>query len=174
MNIAFYAPLKPPTSAIPSGDRQMGRALITALEMLGHHVELASDFESREPTGDLNRQKAISLKCKKIADKLINSYELDIQKPDLWFTYHLYYKAPDWIGPLVAKELRIPYVVVEASRAPKRAGGPWDFNHQYVEKSIKEADLVIGLNSLDALCVRPLLSSNEKYLQLRPFIDLPA
>ena len=64
MNIAFYAPLKPPTSDIPSGDRQMGRALISALEMLEHNVELASEFVSREPTGNLNRQKALCLKGK--------------------------------------------------------------------------------------------------------------
>ena len=172
MNIAFYAPLKPPTSVVPSGDRRMGKALMDALEFSGHRVELASQFKSREPSGDSIRQKALSSEGNSIAQKLIDTYRLNRRKPDLWFTYHVYYKAPDWIGPYVSRELNIPYVIVEASHAPKRAGGAWDFNHQYVEKIIKEADLVIGLNSLDAQCVKPLLSSEDRYLQLRPFIDL--
>ena len=45
-------------------------------------------------------------------------------RPDLWFTYHLYYKAPDLVGPLVAGALGIPYAVAEASVAHKRAGKP--------------------------------------------------
>ena len=44
--------------------------------------------------------------------------------PELWFTYHLYHKAPDWLGPRIAGALGIPYVVAEASFAPKQAGGP--------------------------------------------------
>src|SRR3546814_1683340 len=51
------------------------------------------------------------------------------QRPQLWFTYHLYYKAPDWIGPKVARALRIPYVVAEASVAYKRASGPRSEEH---------------------------------------------
>lgn len=172
MNIAFYAPLKSPTSGIPSGDRRMGRALINALEFLGHNVELASEFKSREPSGDFNRQKALSTEGNLIAHKLVKTYRRNQTQPDIWFTYHVYYKAPDWIGPYVSRELNIPYVITEASHAPKRAGGPWDFNHRNVEKAIKQADLVIGLNSLDAKCVKPLLSSKDRYLQLRPFIDL--
>jgi len=29
-------------------------------------------------------------------------------RPQLWFTYHLYYKAPDWLGPAVAEALGPP------------------------------------------------------------------
>ena len=43
-----------------------------------------------------------------------------VRRPDLWFTYHLYYKAPDWLGPRVAEALSIPYVVAEASVAGTR------------------------------------------------------
>ncbi|MGU9958328.1 MAG: hypothetical protein ACNYPI_12195 [Arenicellales bacterium WSBS_2016_MAG_OTU3] len=24
------------------------------------------------------------------------------KKPDLWFTYHAYHKAPDWLGPFAS------------------------------------------------------------------------
>ena len=151
----------------------MANTLIKALKSGGHCVKLASEFKSREPIGDLARQKVLRIEGHKAAEDLINKYALQEHLPDLWFTYHVYYKAPDWIGPLVAKELNIPYVIAEASHAPKREGGPWNMNHQCVENSIKEADLVVGLNSLDAGCVKPLLHEDSKYLQLKPFIDLP-
>ena len=174
MNVAFYAPLKPPTSDVPSGDLRMACTLITALKFAGRFVRLASEFKSREPTGNPAEQATLRSKGKNIARSLINKYEIEEWQPDLWFTYHVYYKAPDWIGPLVAQELNIPYVVAEASHAPKRAGGPWNLSHQSVERTIREADLVVGINSLDAECNRPLLRSSARFLQLRPFIDLPA
>jgi len=46
------------------------------------------------------------------------------EQPALWFTYHLYHKAPDHIGPVVARQLGIPYVLAEASYAAKQARGP--------------------------------------------------
>ena len=42
-----------------------------------------------------------------IADKLVESY-LDgtvSWKPQIWFTYHVYYKAPDWIGLKVTEKI---------------------------------------------------------------------
>ena len=173
MRIAFYAPMKPPDSPVPSGDRTIARALIRALDMGGHDVFIASQFQSREPLGDPDRQRAVQEEGGAIATSLVETYR-GSDGPDLWFTYHLYYKAPDWIGPIVAGEMGIPYVAAEASHAPKRAGGRWDINHCQVEKSVVEADLIVGLNSLDARCIRPLLSGPEKMIQLRPFMEAPA
>jgi len=172
MRIAFYAPMKPPDSPVPSGDRTIARSLIKALEIGKHEVTIASRLQSREPEGEPDRQRALREEGQAIAQSLVEEYHTG-QQPDLWFTYHLYYKAPDWIGPLVSEELGIPYVAAEVSHAPKRAGGPWDESHQYVEKTIKQADLIVGLNSLDAECVRPLVSGPEKMMQLRPFMDEP-
>src|SRR6185503_3774124 len=79
-------------------------------------------------------------------------------QPQLWFTYHLYHKAPDWIGPRVADAVGIPYVVAEASFAPKRqANGPWRTGHAAVESALRRADAVIALNSADVACVAPLV-----------------
>ena len=36
MNIAFYAPLKPPDHDTPSGDRRMARLLLAAFKVAGH------------------------------------------------------------------------------------------------------------------------------------------
>lgn len=93
--------------------------------------------------------------------------------PAVWFTYHLYYKAPDWIGPAVAAALDIPYAVAEASVAPKRAGGPWDCGHRATLAALGRADLVVGFNSRDAALVRPTLGPAGRYVQLRPFLEPP-
>ena len=59
--------------------------------------------------------------------ELLDAYNNDkIAKPHAWFTYHLYHKAPDWIGPRISETLKIPYIIAEASYAAKQSGGPWD------------------------------------------------
>ncbi len=74
----------------------------------------------------------MAAKGQQLADKLIAKYKKlpKAKRPQAWFTYHLYYKAVDWIGPRVAAALDIPYLVAEASHAPKRARGPSPFPMQ--------------------------------------------
>ncbi|HER27091.1 MAG TPA: glycosyltransferase [Rhodospirillales bacterium] len=93
------------------------------------------------------------------------------RRPQLWFTYHLYHKAPDWIGPVVCKALAIPYMVAEASHAPKQSGGPWDRGYRATERTIINADLVISLNENDNGCLLPLLQNPDRLVSLKPFID---
>ena len=50
MQIAFYAPLKPPDHPVPSGDRRVAQLLWQALQMGGHEPVLASRFRSRDAT----------------------------------------------------------------------------------------------------------------------------
>ena len=76
MNVAFYAPLKPPTSPVPSGDRRIARLLIRALKMAGHDVELASKFKSREPYGDAGCQAQLAATGDRLAKLLIRRYRL--------------------------------------------------------------------------------------------------
>src|SRR5262245_55798755 len=125
MRIAFYAPLKPPTHPVPSGDRRMARLLMAALGRANHRIDLASRFRSREGAGDPARQQALADLGQHMAQRLVRQYQARAaaERPELWFTYHLYYKAPDWLGPAVCAALDIPYVVAEASHANKRADG---------------------------------------------------
>jgi len=169
MRIAFYAPLKPPTHPNPSGDRQMARMFIRALQLAGHEVELASRLRSREAAGDAVRQARLRELAAKLAERLIRRYRAlpARRRPQLWFTYHLYYKAPDLIGPRVAKALKIPYVVAEASVAYKRAEGPWAASHEAVLAALDQAAAVIALNPLDAR----LMPDPDKVHHLKPFID---
>lgn len=59
MRIAFHAPLKPPDSDRPSGDRTMARLLVRALGRGGHQVEIASRMRSRDGTGIPERQRRL-------------------------------------------------------------------------------------------------------------------
>lgn len=173
MKIAFYAPMKPPTDPKPSGDRQMARLLMKALTMAGHKVTLASSLRSRDGKGDPHQQEIIRNRAQRRAVKLIESWrQHPAQRPDLWFTYHLYYKAPDWIGPMVADALAIPYVVAEASLAPKRADGPWALNYQGAVRAVERADRIISLNPHNDTCVAAHLGGSGRFIPLRPFLDL--
>ena len=173
MRIAFYAPLKPPTHATPSGDRKVAGLLMEALVRGGQRVELVSTFRSFDGDGDLARQSALKAQGEALAQRLASQWREAPrgERPDLWFTYHLYYKAPDWLGPAVSKALGIPYVVAEPSFAPKRAGGPWALGHDATEAGIRRADLVICPTHDDVTCVERL-TAKDRILFLPPFLDI--
>ena len=172
MRVAFYAPMKPPSSPIPSGDRRMARALIAALESRGHSVEIVSDFASYIGQADAAAVRSLCAKGYEMAQALAQKFRAKTaeERPELWFTYHVYYKAPDWLGPIVTNALAIPYVVAEASFAPKHAGGPWEINLIGVEAAIRRADLMFGLNSADTKCVLPFLKDADRLVPLKPFV----
>lgn len=173
MRIAFHSPLKTPDSPVPSGDRRVARLLIRALAHAGHTVDLASRMRTRDGRGDVTRQARLAELGTRLAARYMRSISAGRRpRPDLWFTYHLYYKAPDLIGPLVADALGIPYVVAEASVAHKRAGGPWDQGHRATLAALARADLVIGLNPHDRPLVTPCLSAGARYLDLPPFLEI--
>ena len=173
MRIAFYAPMKPPSHPTPSGDRRMARLLIQALRAAGHRVTLASRFRSRDGTGDPARQARLSARGQGLARRLAARYRAlpADRRPQAWFTYHLYYKAPDWLGPAVSAALGLPYLVAEASIAPKRADGPWRLGHQASAAAVAAADAVLCFNAVDPECLRPLLADPGRLVGLKPFLD---
>ncbi len=118
--IAFYTPMKPPDDPVPSGDRTMARALLAALEGAGlGDVYLASKLRSRDGAGDPATQ-----------DRIFEDAEAEIERlsagprPDLWFTYHSYYKAPDLLGPRLSRAWGIPYALVEGNTRLEAPAGP--------------------------------------------------
>ena len=173
MRIAFYAPLKSPTHSVPSGDRRVARLLVEALERAGHAVELASSLRTYEPAGDAARQAALRAEGMTLAKDLVARWQgvESSQRPDLWFTYHVYYKAPDWVGPAVAAALGIPYVIAEASYAPKRAGGPWASGHEATADAIRAASLVLCPTQDDVACVEAVMPAPGRVRRLPPFLD---
>jgi glycosyltransferase involved in cell wall biosynthesis len=175
MRIAFYAPMKSPNSPVPSGDRRVARSLVAALKYKGHSVEIASEFQARESKGEPDAQEKMQAEGHQIAEELILTYRAlpADQRPEFWFTYHLYYKAMDWIGPRVSEALNIFYVAAEVSYAPKRAGGPWDMSHQVLGNVIKQAQAIFSLNSLDSACVLPVMLDPTRLVPLKPFMEMP-
>ena len=120
VRIAFYAPLKAPGQGFaPSGDRRVAGLLMAALAHGGERVELVSTFRSYDADGDRERQEALRAQGESLGHGMAAQWRglPRDERPDLWFTYHLYYKAPDWLGPIVASALGIPYVIAEASYA---------------------------------------------------------
>ncbi len=172
MRIAFYAPLKPPDHPVPSGDRQVAQLFLKALRLAGHEPMLASRFRSFDGRGDRQRQAKLAGLGRRLADRNLCRYrDMRLAAPELWFTYHLYHKAPDWLGPRTSAVLGIPYVVAEASFAPKQECGPWKIGHRAAQQAIRHADAVIGLNPSDHACVLPLLADPSRWVAMHPFVD---
>lgn len=173
MRIAFYAPLKSPAHTVPSGDRRVGRLLVEALERAGHQVDLASSLRTFEPTGDTTRQTTLRDESHAIARDLIAKWNGPgaAARPQIWFTYHVYHKAPDWIGPVVASKLGIPYVIAEASYAPKQAAGRWALGHAAAAEAIRAATLILCPIRDDIECLQPLVSAHGRIMLLPPFLD---
>lgn len=169
MNIVFYAPMKPPDHPAPSGDRMMSRLLIRALTDCGHRVTLAPPVCAYEAAGDLQHQQAIHGLAAAAAESFIAASAA--MRPDLWFSYHVYHKSPDWIGPAVARALRIPYVIAEASHAAKAANTGWAYGLRGAELAIRSAGLIFSMTALDRAGIAPLLSRRQLQLNLPPFLD---
>ena len=176
MRIAFYAPLKAPDHPVPSGDRTIARNLLAALERAGvergWEVDVASRFRSFDAAGDGERQARLRELGIRFAVRLLLRYETGplARRPRLWFTYHLYHKAPDWLGPPIADRLGIPYVVAEASHAAKQAGGPWSIGHEAVATAIRHADAILALNRDDVPGVRQLVGEPARITVFLPFL----
>lgn len=169
MRIAFYAPLKSADHPVPSGDRRVARLLLSAIRAAGHEVHIASRLRAHDAVGDARQQERIRRHGASLARRYLCRHHE--KRPDLWFTYHLYHKAPDWLGPTVSAMFSIPYVVAEASVAPKQAGGPWAQGHASVCAAVRQAARILVINPADAECLLPLLDAPDRLVAFPPFLD---
>ncbi|MBL4751198.1 MAG: glycosyltransferase family 4 protein [Amylibacter sp.] len=163
--IAFYAPMKPPTHPTPSGDRAVARGVLQAL---GDKVELVSELRIYDGKGDQDVQTGLIQQAEKAAEKLIAQGRTKGWK--LWFTYHNYYKAPDLIGPKVSKELGIPYVLLEATRAKKRLDGPWAYFARLAEKASDAANVIFYFTKQDQQALETYRAPHQQIVHLPPFL----
>lgn len=174
MRVAFYAPMKAPTHPVPSGDRTMARAILAALEHGGLTWDLVSTLQTRDKAGDQAVQNRLFAAARDEAQGLIERGRA--AGWTVWLTYHCYYKVPDLLGPAVSAALGIPYVQIEATRARKRLGGPWDAFAEAAEAACDAADVIFHLTARDAEALRAYAPPGQRILQLRPFLarsDLP-
>ena len=171
--IAFYAPLKSPLHPTPSGDRKIARLFIQALEQGGYHVELASQLRTFDKKGDSQRQLRLIALAKKEAVRIMRRWNKQGFSPQAWFSYHLYYKAPDLIGSIICQKLNIPYIVAEASWADKRANGAWALYNQEVAHALDIATTVICINPKDRIALTKFYAFRQQTSQY-PLITLNA
>jgi glycosyltransferase involved in cell wall biosynthesis len=172
--VAFYAPLKSPNHPLPSGDRTMARLLMKALDRAGYSPHLASELRTLDKAGAPQQQEQIRQQSLAEASRLIEHYRTlpEQSRPCLWFTYHVYYKAPDWIGPQVAEALNIPYAVAEGSRAAKRAHGSWALGHEGAETALDYADAIFVMTAHDREALETARPSHQVLVDFPPFLDM--
>jgi glycosyltransferase involved in cell wall biosynthesis len=173
--IAFYAPMKPPDHAIASGDREIARLMVMALEAAGFEVEIASRFISYQKLPDEDRSRALKDEGEAEAARFIEAIRAGSQPPPaLWFTYHPYCKAPDWIGPRVACALSIPYVTAEACRTHQGNDADWQDGRAAVQEAIRRANVNFCLKPSDEAYLHSILPDMKSVMPLKPFLDVEA
>lgn len=174
LRVAFYAPMKPPCHPAPSGDRRMARLLMAALDAAGCAVTLAAPFRAWDRGDNPHHSNRLEGLGRRWTGRLIRRWSAlpADQRPQLWFTYHLYHKAPDWLGPSVAAALGLPYVVAEASVAAKQAAGRWAAGYAASVDAIRASAALFNLAGHDAAGVLPLLDDPRRLVPLAPFLDV--
>ncbi|MFY0308724.1 glycosyltransferase family 4 protein [Leisingera sp. D0M16] len=171
--VAFYAPMKPPHHPVPSGDREIARNLMGLLTASGADVQLASDLRTYDKHGDT----ALQADLRKAAEGETARLIRELPAADLWVTYHNYYKAPDLIGPAVARARRIPYVQIESTRAKKRLTGPWAGFAEAAHAAADAAAAIFYFTAQDHFALERDRCGGQTLAHLPPFLpseDLPA
>ncbi|MCF8480489.1 MAG: glycosyltransferase [Rhodospirillum sp.] len=173
--VVFHAPLKPPDHPTPSGDRTVARLFLQVLDRIGFMPWLAREPRTRDGQGDAQAQARLIERAEREAARLIDHFRdlPSLGRPRLWFTYHVYYKAPDLIGPVVSRALGIPYVIAEASRSPKRLHGPWARFAALAEAAIDQARLVLCPTQRDFPALAAAKPPGQRLLLVPPFLGLP-
>lgn len=173
MKIAFYAPLKPPDHAVPSGDRTMARALLAALGQGGMDARVVSRLRSfgRAPSAEEldNLKQAAAAECDRLGDAFAQT---DGWRPDVWLTYHPYYKSPDLIGPVMADALGVAYATAEASYSARRKRDDWAAWHAAHLPALRQAAVHFVMTERDRQGLAGCRDVSGRLVDLPPFIDL--
>ena len=152
----------------------MGRLLLRVLRTIAplENVRLASEYRaySSQPISEkLLENRAGALKE---ASAIITDWEQQQWTPDIWFSYHPYYKSPDWIGPQVARRFGCSIITVEASFSAKRANDAWSEWHQQHVDGLRQADCHLYMKQRDRAGLLALPAAEDQLVHLPPFIDI--
>jgi glycosyltransferase involved in cell wall biosynthesis len=171
--LAFHAPLKPPDHPNPSGDRAMARLVMAALAAAGFDVRIVSRLRTLDRTGDAALMQTLDREAAAEVAAWLGALQPE-NRPAVMLTYHCHYKAPDLVGPRIAAALGIPYAIVEPSRAPKRAHGPWAEGHRLAEAAIDRADILFAMTDRNRPMLEALRPPRQRIVALPPFLDVAA
>ncbi len=170
MNVCFYSPFVVADAKVPSGAARVATLFQRALSGAGMKVHCPALPRTFDGKGDAVRQREAMEASAIAADDLLEKIARGaVPRPALWFSYHVYYKSPDWIGPTVAGKLGIPYVIAEGSHAPKRQNGPWHAGHAATTDALRSAQLLLAMTVFDRFCLEQLCPGRVR--DLKPFID---
>ncbi len=151
----------------------IARQFMTLLEKTGYPATLASRLRTWSQTGE--NFNALSTQAETEAENCIARENAEERpKAAFVFTYHNYYKAPDIIGPQIARRLGIPYILAESSRAPKRATGSHAQGHRLAEMASDAAALILTPTLHDQEMLDALKPANQRVVRLPPFLDSAA
>lgn len=118
MRIAFHAPFKPLDHPTPSGDRTIGEGLYRFLESRGEQLTVVSRLRTRDLCG------RPWLWPRVLLERWLALRACRRSRAELFLSYHVYWKAPDLIGPWCARRLGLPYVIFQAAYSTKRRKDP--------------------------------------------------
>lgn len=148
----------------------MAHQLVAALESLGHSVEPVRVERGYLRGADAETLSRHEAEASRLHETLLAGYRTGTRKPDLWFTYHNYYRAPDLLGPGIAEALGIPYVTAEASDAERRATGQWAAQTAIVRQGLAAGDVHFFFTDRDRQGLEPWRSAGTALIELPPFI----
>lgn len=164
MRICFYAPFKPLSHPNPSGDRIIASGLHDFLIRRGHQVLIASRLRSRWiflrpwllPQIFLEKRR-----CKQ---------RVQAFAPDLWLTYHSYYKAPDILGPALSHHLKIPYYIFQGIYSTKQRRSPKGIIGYYLNRqALLRAKRIFSNRDMDLHNLRRIIAP-ERLSYIKPGI----
>lgn len=152
MNICFYAPFKPLGHHQPSGDLSIGTGLYGYLAAKGHRMQVATRLRSRWIFWKPWMIPRVMAENRRLSRRLVGD------APDLWLTYHSYYKGPDVIGPTVSARTGVPYVIFQGAYATKRRRDPRTLAGFWLNRrALKAARHVFVNKQIDFINLKRLL-----------------
>jgi len=113
VNIWLHTPFKPLNHPLPSGDLTTAQGIRDFLERKGHRVRPVGQPRTRWIYWSPHLWPSAFAQWRHVRRQLTAA------PPDLWLTYHSYYKAPDLIGPEVARRYGIPYALFQGMYSTK-------------------------------------------------------
>lgn len=145
MKIAFYCPNKPLSHPSPSGDLTIARGIYQTLNALEHECLEISEFRSRWFWKTLEGWLQAS---RNFASAYLRTIRF---QPDLWLTYHTYYKSPDVFGPWISRLQNIPYALFQPMYGTRKRKDPTTRVGFYVNRMAIKASHHAFTNNVDDL-----------------------
>lgn len=156
MQIAFYMPFKPLGHSSPSGDLIIGTELFDFLKRHGHDIRLVSRLRCRWVYWKPWIWPALAAETARIW------HQSSRWHPDVWLTYHAYYKAPDILGPMSSRLLNIPYVIFQGVYSTKQRRRPKAVPGFYLNRFLlTSASAVLTNKKRDLYNLRRLIPENR-------------